>query len=413
MTLNAWIKSLLLAGVAMPGLVLSLTGVPAAAQSDQWNALYDRLIRLEAEVHARDAAANQPGAMQGADAARLSGLEEQVRQLVAQVQQMQMQMQNLQANLEFRLRKVEKRIGQQGAIAPQPSQEQWAQQQVVIPQQQADSAAQQQTDSTTQQRNNSTTLQPGVDLSQYQNDQLSQLAGQQTINQHDQGSQVQGQGPQILGKLALQGEEAQQQFGTQAQNQQPYNAQTQNQQLPFATQQQNQQVFTTQSDNKSSFSTQTQDQSQISQSPGLIPDKVETASLDGNQMTGSALANQIYQGAYQSLLSRQFGTAEAGFRTFLSKYPDHKLAGDAYYWLGETYFAQSDYKQAAQNFLQGYRSYPASEKAPDSLLKLGMSLSRLGQKPKACGAYAEVTKKYATAAAVRNKALLEMKRAGC
>ena len=169
----------------------------------------------------------------------------------------------------------------------------------------------------------------------------------------------------------------------------------------------------TQPQDQSSFSTQAQDQSQINETPGLVPDKVETASLDGNQMTGSALANQIYQGAYQSLLSRQFGTAEAGFRTFLSKYPTHKLAGDAYYWLGETYFAQADYKQAAQNFLQGYRSYPASNKAPDSLLKLGMSLGRLGQKPKACGAYAEVTKKYATAAAVRDKALLEMKRAGC
>jgi tol-pal system protein YbgF len=390
MTLKTWIKSLLLAGVAMPCLALSLTAVPAAAQSDQWNALYDRLIRLEAEVHARDTATSQPGAMQGNDAARLNGIEQQLRQLVSLVQQMQ----DKQARLEFRLQQIEQRYGQQGAIAPQPSQQQWAQQQVEIPQQQADS--------TNRQNKTTATLQSGVDLSQYQTQQLSELAGQQPVYQN-QGSQLQGQGPQVLGQLALKGEETQQPFNTQPQNQQLFTTQMQNQQQPFVTQPQDQ----------SSFSTQTQDQTQINETPGLIPDKVETASLDGNQMTGSALANQIYQGAYQSLLSRQFGTAEAGFRTFLSKYPTHKLAGDAYYWLGETYFAQSDYKQAAQNFLQGYRSYPAGERAPDSLLKLGMSLSRLGQKPKACGAYAEVTKKYATAAAVRNKALLEMKRAGC
>ncbi len=395
--MKAWIKSLLLAGVAMPGLCLSLTAVPAAAQSDQWNALYDRLIRLEAEVHARDSAANQPGAMQANDANRLSVIEQQLRQLGSQVQQMQLQMQNMQANLEYRVRQLEQRNGKQGAITPQPSQQQWAQQQVEIPQQQADSTTKQQTDSTT--------LQPGVDLSQYQNQQLSQLAGQQPVYQN-KGSQQQGQGPQILGQLALQGEK-QQQLATQQQ----FTTQPQNQQ-PFVTQPQSQSPFVTQPQDQTQISPQTQDQSQIAETP-LVPDTVETASLDGNQMTGSAMADQIYQGAYQSLLSRQFGTAEAGFRTFLTKYPTHKLAGDAYYWLGETYFAQADFKQAAQSFLQGYRSYPASEKAPDSLLKLGMSLSRLGQKPKACGAYAEVTKKYATAAAVRNKALLEMKRAGC
>jgi len=149
------------------------------------------------------------------------------------------------------------------------------------------------------------------------------------------------------------------------------------------------------------------------QQGSLVPDKVETASLDGNQMTGAELADQTYRSAYQSLLARQFGNAEAGFRTFLAKYPSDALAGDAYYWLGETYFAQGQYKEAAQNFLQGYRTYPSSKKAPDSLLKLGMSLAKLGQKPKACGAYAEVTRKYATAAKVRNQALLEMKRAGC
>ena len=343
MNLNTWIRNLQLAGVVVAGLVLALNIAPAGAQSDQWNALYDRIIRLEAEVRSRETGV-QPGAMPGNEAYRVSAMEDQLRQLGLQVQQLQQQMQRMQADMDYRLQQVEQANRKSGAIVPQPSQQQWAQQQVIIPQQQNETVVQQQ----------------GVDLGQYQSQDLSQLAAQQPMNQNA-GSLQQAQGPQVLGQLSVQ-----------------------------------------------SF-----DQSQDSNSPGLVPETVESASLDGNQMTGSGAANQIYQGAYDSLLGRQFGTAEAGFRTFLTKYPDHALAGDALYWLGETYFAQGDYKQAAQNFLQGYRTYPSSKKAPDSLLKLGMSLAKLGQKPKACGAYAEVTRKYATAAAVRNQALLEMKRAGC
>ena len=59
----------------------------------------------------------------------------------------------------------------------------------------------------------------------------------------------------------------------------------------------------------------------------------------------------LYERSNESLLRRQFGDAEQGFRGFLDKYPDHNLAGSAQYWLGETYYTQGDYRQAAQNFL--------------------------------------------------------------
>jgi tol-pal system protein YbgF len=138
---------------------------------------------------------------------------------------------------------------------------------------------------------------------------------------------------------------------------------------------------------------------------------VETVALTPG--AGAEAPESLYERSNESLLRRQFGDAEAGFANFLQKYPDHSLAGSAQYWLGETHYAQGDFKQAAVNFLQGYKKYPKSRRAPDSLLKLGMSLNRLGQAEQACAAYAAVSAEYPKAVDARRRAQAESKRAGC
>jgi tol-pal system protein YbgF len=137
---------------------------------------------------------------------------------------------------------------------------------------------------------------------------------------------------------------------------------------------------------------------------------VETVAL-GTPATDSA--ESLYEQSYESLLRRQFGEAEGGFRSFLGRYRDHSLAGNAQYWLGETYYVQGDYRQAAQSFLSGYQDFPRSRKAPDSLLKLGLSLNRLGQKQQACAALLAVGEKFPKAAEARKRASKEAQRAGC
>lgn len=142
----------------------------------------------------------------------------------------------------------------------------------------------------------------------------------------------------------------------------------------------------------------------------LVPEKVETIAL-GNAASGDPEA--VYERSYESLLRRQFNDAEIGFRGFLERHRDHSLAGNAQYWLGETYYVQGDYKQSAQAFLSGYRDFPKSRKAADSLLKLGLSLNRLGQKEQACAAYMQVGSQFPKAAEARKRAQSEIKRAGC
>jgi tol-pal system protein YbgF len=142
----------------------------------------------------------------------------------------------------------------------------------------------------------------------------------------------------------------------------------------------------------------------------LMPEKVETVAL-GNAASGDP--EVVYERSYESLLRRQFNDAEIGFRGFLEQHRDHSLAGNAQYWLGETYYVQGDYKQAAQAFLSGYRDFPKSRKAADSLLKLGLSLNRLGQKEQACAAYMQVGSQFPKAVEARKRAQSEIKRAGC
>jgi len=151
-------------------------------------------------------------------------------------------------------------------------------------------------------------------------------------------------------------------------------------------------------------------QGQVLVPPGGQPE-TQTVAIQQNADLDSPEA--IYERSYENLLRRQFAEAESGFQTFLGKHRDHSLAGNAQYWLGETYYVQGDYRSAAQSFLTGYQDFPKSRKAADSLLKLGLSLKRLGQNEQACAAFGAVSEKYPKSTEARKRAQGEYKRAGC
>ena len=97
--------------------------------------------------------------------------------------------------------------------------------------------------------------------------------------------------------------------------------------------------------------------------------------------------NEQYQYAYGLLQQRDFDGAERALQAFIAANPSHQLTGNATYWLGETYYIRKNYAEAARVFLDGYQKFPKGNKAPDNLLKLGMSLAAVGEKEPACQAY--------------------------
>lgn len=145
----------------------------------------------------------------------------------------------------------------------------------------------------------------------------------------------------------------------------------------------------------------------------LVAPGGEEAAPDVQQVAMAETPDDLFLRAEKSLLQLQYADAENGFKDFLAKYPDHNLAGSAEFKLGETYFAQQDYTSAAKAYLAGYKQFPKGRRAPDSLLKLGLSLGRLGQKDQACAALGSVGDEYPNAVDVKKRAQAEYKRAGC
>ena len=124
--------------------------------------------------------------------------------------------------------------------------------------------------------------------------------------------------------------------------------------------------------------------------------------------------NVLYKQAYDLLLSGDYASAEAGFREHIKRYPADPQTADARYWLGESLFGQQRYSEAAQVFLDTHRDYPKARTAAEDLLKLGMSLSKLGNRAVACATLKEVGVEYPNApAAVQDKVAAERASSGC
>jgi tol-pal system protein YbgF len=108
----------------------------------------------------------------------------------------------------------------------------------------------------------------------------------------------------------------------------------------------------------------------------------------------SASADKLYHEAFKHLEAGDYAAAERGFQSFVQRYPKHVLAGNAQYWLGESYYARRDYQKAMSAFAEGYKVYKTSAKGPDNLLKLGITLAVLGRKNDACAVFARFTHDY-------------------
>ncbi len=125
-------------------------------------------------------------------------------------------------------------------------------------------------------------------------------------------------------------------------------------------------------------------------------------------------AKQLYETAYGYLMQRDYAAAQGAFEDFLTRYPQDSLAGNAQYWLGEAHFVRGEYKAAAGSFLKGYQNYAGNARAADSLLKLAMSLDRLGQKDAACSSFGELSTRFPNAPEnVKMRAKSERQRIGC
>ncbi len=138
---------------------------------------------------------------------------------------------------------------------------------------------------------------------------------------------------------------------------------------------------------------------QRAEAPGVLPD---------------GTPRERYTFAFSLLRQARYDEAEAALREFLRAHGDDPLADNARYWLGETYYVRGDFVQAAEVFLEGYQTAPESQKAPDTLLKLGMSLANLEKNVEACAAFDKLAKEFPTLRGNMERLVVrERRRGGC
>lgn len=129
---------------------------------------------------------------------------------------------------------------------------------------------------------------------------------------------------------------------------------------------------------------------------------------------GAANADQLYDEAIRKLQEGDYAAAERGFKTFIQRNPQNRLAGNAQYWLGETYYARRDYNNALTAFAEGYKVYKTSPKGPDNLLKLGITMAVMGRKPDACAVFARFSQDYPRATDLQKRRIeQERQKNGC
>ncbi len=108
-----------------------------------------------------------------------------------------------------------------------------------------------------------------------------------------------------------------------------------------------------------------------------------------------------YGRAFDALKAANYPAAIAGMREFLAAHPDHDLADNAQYWLGEAHYVTRDYDNAVTAFTSVGQRWPDSSKAPDAMLKLGFAQVELKRVEAAKQTLAQVGTRYPGTEAAR------------
>ncbi len=128
-------------------------------------------------------------------------------------------------------------------------------------------------------------------------------------------------------------------------------------------------------------STETDDSTEISeQEPTTNPND---GTADSTPPVAGDSEHTLYQNAFDLLQAGQFDRAIQGFQALLQTYPRGEYAGNAQYWLGESFYAKQDYSAALRNFNAVLENYPDSNKRAQALLKIGYAYNAINNNAKA------------------------------
>ncbi|WER45104.1 tol-pal system protein YbgF [Cupriavidus sp. WKF15] len=120
----------------------------------------------------------------------------------------------------------------------------------------------------------------------------------------------------------------------------------------------------------------------------------QQATVDGREGMVQPNEKPEYDAALKQFQAGDFKSAGSSFAAFAKKYPQSPYLPLAQYWLGNSLYAQRDYKGSTtvlQNMLQANPTHP---KAPDAMIAIANNQLESGQKAAARKTLEQVVAKY-------------------
>ena len=88
---------------------------------------------------------------------------------------------------------------------------------------------------------------------------------------------------------------------------------------------------------------------------------------------------RAYDASFDDYTAGRLDLAIQGFDSYIKQFPKSPNAASAQFYIGQSYFGQSKWPEARDNFQKVISDYPQSPVAPDAYYKLGQTYERLNQ----------------------------------
>jgi tol-pal system protein YbgF len=144
-----------------------------------------------------------------------------------------------------------------------------------------------------------------------------------------------------------------------------------------------------------------QKESEIGVLRTAVQDKKENVDVLENKLAATPAAgsapsfSRSYEDALSKFYAKRYQEAIEQFNALVAQFPDHSLASNCAYWVGESHFGAANYRDSINAFNK-VLSYPKSLKKDDALLMLGRAHLQLNQKDEARQAFNRLISEYPT-----------------
>ncbi|MES0371257.1 MAG: tol-pal system protein YbgF [Mariprofundaceae bacterium] len=128
-----------------------------------------------------------------------------------------------------------------------------------------------------------------------------------------------------------------------------------------------------------------------------IESSIRSAATKGTAVikpSDKGIEKNNYTAAYLALKSGRYEEASTGFKSLLNDHPKGEYADQAYFWLGESFFAMHKLSDAITAFKKVASDYPDSAKHPAALLRLAAAHKESGHSGDAKAALQRLIKQH-------------------